>query len=92
MFLWPIRLPSEDGRHDDWNRSALDAARRAMTCWIRLTANMSLGAYDVFQAAADLPDAEWPKEGFGHLLALAFKDRFVASTDHPVVRRLRGEQ
>jgi hypothetical protein len=26
FFLWPIRLPGEDGRHDEWNRSALDAA------------------------------------------------------------------
>jgi hypothetical protein len=26
LSLWPIRLPREDGRHDEWNRSALEAA------------------------------------------------------------------
>ena len=92
VFLWPIRLPGEDGRHDDWNRSALDAARRAMSQWIRIAANRSLGAYDVFQAAAELPEPEWPDDGFEYLLKVAFRDRYITSADHPVVRRLRGEQ
>src|SRR5262249_2611036 len=28
-FLWPIRLPGPDGKIDDWNRSALEAAGMA---------------------------------------------------------------
>lgn len=91
VTLWPVRLPGEDGRHDEWNRSALEAAQMAMKKWIRVAANMSLGAYEVYEASADLPDPEWPDLDFQQALKIAFKDRFVQSLNHPVVRRLRGE-
>ena len=65
LFVWPIRLPGEDGRHDEWNASALDAAGRAQKDWIRIDANMSLGAYEVYQAIGALPDPEWPEMEFG---------------------------
>ena len=92
VFLWPVRLPGEDGRHDEWNRSAVEAARLAMDGWVRVAANMSLGAYEVFQPTAALPSPEWPEDGFEHLLNVAFKDHYIQTVDHPVVRRLRGEQ
>ena len=91
LTLWPIRLPGEDGRHDEWNRSALEAAEMAQKQWIRVAANMSLGAYEVYQAMADIPEPEWPETTFQEILRVAFKDRFIRSLDHPVVRRLRGE-
>ena len=50
VFVWPIRLPGPDGRGDEWNRTALEAAGMATKNWVRVTANMSLGAYEVFQA------------------------------------------
>jgi hypothetical protein len=91
VFLWPVRLPGADGRHDPWSRSALDAAERAMEFWLRIAANMALGAYEVFRATADIPDPKWPEEeGFPGLLKIAFKDRFIATLDHPVIQRLRG--
>jgi hypothetical protein len=52
---------------------------------------MALGAYDVFQATGDLPEPEWPGLPFRELLRVAFRDRFIQSEDHPVLRRLRGE-
>jgi hypothetical protein len=91
VSLWPIRLPGRDGRHDAWNRSALQAAQMAMTRWIRLASNMGLGAYEVFEAAAAFPDPEWPPYPFQHLLEIAFKDCLIDTIDHPVLRRLRGE-
>ena len=91
LILWPVRLPGEDGRHDQWNQSALMAAEMAQSRWIRLAANMGLGAYDVFEAVSGLPDPEWPDIAFEEILRVAFKDRFITSLDHPVVRRLRGE-
>lgn len=90
VFLWPVRLPGEDGRHDEWNRSALEAADLATQGWVRVAANLHLGAYEVFQASADLPDPDWPEVGFQRVLEVAFKDRFIRALDHPVVRRLRG--
>jgi len=91
VFLWPVRLPGEDGKHNEWHRSALEAAQMAMTRWVRVAANMSLGAYDVFEAVADLPDPVWPDIGFAGLLKVGFRDRFIRDLDHPVIRRLRGE-
>jgi hypothetical protein len=91
LMLWPISLPGEDGRHNEWHRSALEAAEMAQKQWIRVVANMSLGAYEVYQAVADIPEPEWPETTFQEILRVAFKDRFIRSLDHPVVRRLRGE-
>ena len=90
VFLWPVRLPGEDGRGNAWHRSALEAADLAMKGWVRIAANMSLGAYEVFEATGELPEPEWPEKDFQSLLEIAFKDHFVRSLDHPVIRRLRG--
>src|SRR5262249_13693323 len=90
-FLWPIRLPGPDGKADEWSRSALDAARLAESRWVRVRANMSLGAYEVDYATGPLPDPEWPDVAFRELLRVAFRDRFVDRPDHPVLRKLRGE-
>lgn len=91
LFLWPIRLPGADGRIDDWNRSALEASRSAAEKWIRVQSNRSLGAYEIFEARAEWGEPEWAVLSFGELLRIAFKDRFIQSEDHPVLRRLRGE-
>lgn len=91
LFLWPIRLPGADGRIDEWNRSALEAADLARTKWVRVAANMSLGAYDVFEATGDLAEPKWPEMPLGDMLRIAFKDKFIESPDHPVLRKLRGE-
>jgi len=90
-FLWPVRLPGNYGRLDSWSRSAHDAAELAMRRWVRIAANMDLGAYDVFEAIGDLPDPEWPENTFEELLNIAFKDKVIASLDHAVLRKLRGE-
>ena len=91
LSLWPIRLPREDGRHDEWNRSALEAAELAQNKWLRVAANMSLGAYEVYEAVSKLPEPEWPEVTFPEILKIAFRDRFITDLSHPVVRRLRGE-
>jgi hypothetical protein len=91
VFLWPCRLPGPDGRLDDWGRTALDAARLARARWVRVTANMALGAYDVFEDAEELTDPEWPQTPFRELLSVAFRDKLIDRADHPVLRRLRGE-
>ncbi len=90
-FIWPCRLPGSDGKLDEWGRTALEAADRARRSWLRVTANLALGAYDVFEASGDLPDPAWPTTPFKELLRVAFKDRFIDSIDHPVLRKLRGE-
>lgn len=91
LSLWPVRLPGEDGRVDDWNQSALEAADIAQHQWVRVQANMSLGAYEVFTASGVLPEPEWPEQTFQDILKIAFKGRLIDRLDHPAIRRLRGE-
>jgi hypothetical protein len=91
VFLWPVRLPSSDGRVLEWHRSAQEAAERAMQHWIRVTSNMNLGAYEIIEAPGQIPDPEWPDYSFQDLLRIGFRDRIIGSFDHPVLKRLRGE-
>jgi hypothetical protein len=92
VSLWPVRLPSSDGRINEWHRSAQEAAERAMSRWIRVVSNMSLGAYEIIEAPGQIPDPEWPVEyNFRDLLRIGFRDRIISSFNHPVLKRLRGE-
>ena len=91
VILWPIRLPDEQGRLDEWNAVALETAERARSKWIRLMANMPAGTYDVLEAAGQFQEPEWPDMPLQNLLAIAFKDRFIDDLDHAVLKRLRGE-
>jgi hypothetical protein len=90
-FIWPIRLPGEDGKIDDWNRSAMGAAEMAKTSWVRVSANMGLGAYEVAVAPALQATPEWPDLSFSKMLEIGFRGKMITSLDHPVLRRLRGE-
>jgi hypothetical protein len=91
LFLWPIRLPGSDRRIDDWSRSAMDAADEAKSQWVRITANMGLGAYDVAVATGSLAEPSWPDIKFGEIIKIAFRDKMISDWGHPVLKRLRGE-
>ena len=91
LSVWPVKLPGPDGKHNEWHRSAAEGAERAMGAWVRVAANMSLGAYEVRQATGELPDPEWPAYSFEEILRVAFRDRIVDRADHPLLQRLRGE-
>ena len=91
LFLWPVNLPGPDGKTLDWHRSMLEAAQMATTKWVRVQANMGLGAYDVYEALGELPEPEWPELQFSEILRTAFKNRFIDTLDHPILRKLRGE-
>jgi hypothetical protein len=90
VHLWPVRLPTPDGKHNAWHQSAQTAADMAVRRWIRLTANMSLGAYEIFEAQANIPDPVWPELSFPELLKIAFRDRLIDRPDHPIILKLRG--
>jgi hypothetical protein len=89
-FIWQVRLPGPDGKIDHWSQSALEAAEMAAGRWVRVQANMSLGAYEVCTSETEKAP-EWPDVPFRELLRIAFKGRLIDSLDHPVLRRLRGE-
>jgi hypothetical protein len=83
-------VPAADERTNDWHVSAATAAQQAMTKWIRMRANMSLRAYEIYLAESKIPDPEWPDLSFQELYRIAFKDRLINTPDHPVIKRLRG--
>jgi hypothetical protein len=90
-FLWPVKLPTPDGKVNEWHRSLAEAAVRAMGCWLRVKADMALGAYAMYEASSTIPDPIWPAETLTQLLEIGFRNRLVDSLDHPVIKRLRGE-
>jgi hypothetical protein len=90
LVVWPVKLPGPDGKHNAWHQSATIAAERAMDRWIRITANMSLGAYEIFEANSNLSDPTWPDLSFQEILKVAFRDRIVDFVDHPLIQRLKG--
>jgi hypothetical protein len=90
IFLWPIRMPAPDGKILEWHRSAAEAAVVAERRWVRVKANQSNGAYDIFVAEATIADPIWPELPFQELLRIGFRDRLVDDIDHAVLKRLRG--
>ena len=90
VFLWPVRLPVPDERKNEWSRSAREAAELAMTRWVRMKANMSLGAYDISVAESVIADPVWANLPYAELLQIAFRGRIITTLDHPVIKRLRG--
>jgi len=86
-----VRLPGPDGKDMNWWKSAREAAVLAMKDWVRIKANMNLGAYDIFQPDGVIPDPEWPQRGFWELIKIAFRDHLIDRIDHPVIKRLRGQ-
>ena len=91
LFLWGLKLPGPDGKPNPWHESALDAANRARQGWIRVAANMSLGAYEVWDAPTLHSEPKWPDVTFSEILKVAFRDRMISEWNHPILRRLRGE-
>jgi hypothetical protein len=92
LFFWPVRQPGEDGKILEWHRSLMEAAERAMSKWIRVKANMSLGAYEIYEAQSpNLAEPEWPDLPYQELLRIAFRaEGVISSTEHSVVKKLRG--
>lgn len=91
LVLWPLRVPGEHGRTDNWLTSAKEAATHAVHAWVRVQANMALGAYEVYEAIGAIPDPEWPSLSMDEIVRIAVKGRVIDSPDHPVLQKLRGE-
>jgi hypothetical protein len=41
VFLWPVTIPTVDGRTNEWWRSEREAAVLAISNWVRIKANIS---------------------------------------------------
>jgi hypothetical protein len=90
VFFIPIPLPGPNGVRNPWHESLLQAVMRAKLVWLRITANKDLGGYEIFEAAAKLPEPIWPDTTLDELLAIAFRGRIITTPDHPVVQEKLG--
>ena len=90
VFLIPVPLPGESGNRNPWHESLAQAVELAKTKWVRIAANMHMGAYDVCEAQAPLPEPEWPEHNIEVLIQVAFRGKIIASLEHPVVQALLG--
>jgi len=90
VSLWPVKLPGSDGRVLEWYRSLGEAAERAMDRWVRVKANTSIGAYEIFLGSPEIPDPEWPQVTLQELIRIGFRDRLIDRLDHPLIMKLRG--
>jgi len=91
LRLWPIRLPDEEGKLDDWNQSALESASIAKKAWVRVSSNRAAGMYETFQATGNHDEPEWPDISFTEILKIAFKNQYIDNWNHPALLKLRGE-
>lgn len=92
LFLWPVPLPPTEGAENTWNQSQRQIADLAEKRWIRMTSNRSIGAYEAFEAAGEIPEPIWPELSFAEILEIAFgHGHVIDDRDHPALRTLRGE-
>lgn len=89
-FLWETRQPDVAGNDNPWAESMRIALGEGKKRWVRVVANMGLGAYDLFVAPGDLSEPVWPKYSMSEMLKAAFAGRVIDSAEHPVLLRLRG--
>jgi hypothetical protein len=66
------------------------ARDHAKTTWVKVQSDRSLSGYRVFAAEGNIPEPKWPDETIEALLEVAFRDRIIKSTDHPIVRKYLG--
>ena len=90
VSLIPVPLPGEDGKRNPWHQSLAQAVEMSKSNWIRITANMSLGGYDVFAAEASLSEPEWPDCDIEALIEVAFRGKIISGLEHPIVQSLLG--
>ncbi len=90
-FIWPLKMPRDDRDENEWAVSGREAINRAFTTWLRIGANMDIGAYEIFEADYPIAEPVWPELSYGEILRIAFKrEGVIDRIDHPVILKLHG--
>ena len=90
LFLWPVRVPDDEGKLDSWSRSALEIVTSSGGEWIRISANHEAQGYVSCKPVTPPPAPVWPDDISG-LIKKAVVQRLISSKDHPLLKLLRGE-
>lgn len=89
--LIPVPLPGPDGQRNPWHESLLQAIELSKSRWLRIIANVPLGAYEPCVAVGGLADPSWPDTSLAELIQVAFRGLIIDSEDHPVICALQGK-
>jgi hypothetical protein len=91
--FWPVKLPNAEGKQSTWAISAFEVLEKARESWVRAVPHQGSGSYIYQFPKSDFGPPSWPETyDLQALLDIAFKDRRIASLDHPFLKYLRGEQ
>jgi hypothetical protein len=90
-FLWSNGIADEDGVMNQWHASALDIIKQAKVEWLTVYPNKQAGGYDYRPGDNQTAEPEWPILIWEELLRLAFRRYHIDNRDHPILKRLRGE-
>ena len=90
-YLWPLRLPTEDGRGDNWATSAIEIAELAKDYWVRINASMSAGCYLAFKASGITVEPAFIDMDMETMLQKAFRDFVITDIEHPIAREMLGD-
>jgi hypothetical protein len=90
-YLWPLRLPKDDGRSDNWAASAIEIAEIAKGAWVRVTHDMSAGCFIAFKAKGILVKPAFLAMTIEEMLQKAFRDFVITDMNHPIAREMLGD-
>ena len=88
LKLWPIRMPDAEGKLDDWNRTALEAAKIAKEKWVRVASNRALGGYEHYFPPGSVREPGWADIDMQTIIDIAFKDFRIDDETHLIVKSL----
>ena len=89
IFVSTIPLPDEQGKLNQWHKSAYATMERAKKEWIRRQADRVNNQYTIQVAKAGIcPDPKWTGKSLEEVLEMAFEDFLIDSMDHAVLKRL----
>jgi hypothetical protein len=91
VFLWPVPLPPEEGKENQYHQTHREIAEVAVHSWVKMQADTSCGFYDYHVAVGKLSEPVWPTTPFEDLLEIAFgSSGVIEDRDHPTLRQLEG--
>jgi len=92
-FFWVIAGPpaSMAGRETPWLNNQLEAAQRAEKTWVRLQWNAPEMQHDIYENPQIVVEPKFPEKTHQEIITEIYKEKFLASTDHPVVKDITSQ-
>lgn len=86
VFLWMVKVSETN-----WFKAARRAVNASLSRWVQVQARKAANTYDLITPHDPIPEPDWSSlPPFDEMLEIAFEDHVIASTDHPLIRKLQG--